>query len=166
MYLPRSKRSTWHWWITFSTPAVKTWTNRRGGKTRLLLWLEEVEYLVVLEDRRERWMLWTAYCTDRGHTSLPSTLIGGLPSTLIGGGDLLAGSRRSTTTFHPVIPAHAGIYSAPTRSQGERSLDSCFRRNDKVGVRVSVTMWVARRPLRLCHPRARGDLLCSDPVPG
>ncbi len=43
-------------------PEVKTWQNERKGKTRQLLWLQESEFLVVLEKRSNAWFLWTAYC--------------------------------------------------------------------------------------------------------
>ena len=49
-------------------PAVRKWCNRRKGRTRQLLWLEDAEFLVVLEDRRTLWLLWTAYCTTYPHT--------------------------------------------------------------------------------------------------
>lgn len=43
---------------------LKVWRNTRGGKTRILLWLEELDYLVVLEERPGVVTLVTAYCTD------------------------------------------------------------------------------------------------------
>jgi len=49
-------------------PMVRQWSNRRGGNVRRLLWVEQAEYLVVLEARRTHWMLLTAYCASREHT--------------------------------------------------------------------------------------------------
>ena len=50
-------------------PRVKTWENMRSGNPRILLWLEEQDFLVVLAPRGRRYaLLVTAYPTDRGHT--------------------------------------------------------------------------------------------------
>lgn len=49
-------------------PAVKKWTKNVGRKTRKLLWLEEADFLVVLEKRPTCWILWTAYCTTKSRT--------------------------------------------------------------------------------------------------
>ena len=48
--------------------AVKIWTNSRGRDTRVCLWLDEQDYLVILADRGNYLLLWTAYETDRNHT--------------------------------------------------------------------------------------------------
>lgn len=47
---------------------VKCWTNKRGGDRRVVLWLEEFDYVVILADRREYLLLWTAYYIDYNHT--------------------------------------------------------------------------------------------------
>ena len=44
------------------------WKNKRGKEIRILLWLEEMDYLVVLKESRNTVILLTAYCTDRDHT--------------------------------------------------------------------------------------------------
>ena len=49
-------------------PVVSVWRSRRGKHDRVLLWLEDLEYLVVLEDRKKVMVLVTAYTTDRDHT--------------------------------------------------------------------------------------------------
>jgi len=49
-------------------PEIKIWENTRKSKTRILFWLEEKEYLVVLERRKNYLLLWTAYLTDQPHT--------------------------------------------------------------------------------------------------
>lgn len=44
---------------------LKIWRKGRGRKTRILLWLEELDYLVVLEERPGVVTLVTAYCIDQ-----------------------------------------------------------------------------------------------------
>jgi len=41
--------------------AIKFWKNERRGRTRILLWLWECDYLVVIEDRGDYLLLITAY---------------------------------------------------------------------------------------------------------
>lgn len=41
---------------------LKVWKNRRGRDTRILIWHEAEDYLVVLNDRGEYILPWTAYC--------------------------------------------------------------------------------------------------------
>ncbi len=48
--------------------ALKVWRNRRTGETRVLLWLDELDYIVVLAEKARVMVLVTAYCTDRKHT--------------------------------------------------------------------------------------------------
>ena len=48
-------------------PIVKKWPKKIGSKKRCILWLEEVDYLVVLEKRKRAWILWTAYCVTQPH---------------------------------------------------------------------------------------------------
>ncbi len=48
---------------------IKKWQNKkRGRNSRQLLWFEEADFLIVLEQRTDRWFLWTAYCTTWEHT--------------------------------------------------------------------------------------------------
>lgn len=47
---------------------VKVWENIRSNERRILLWVEEQDYLVVLADRRGYLLPWTAYLTTREHT--------------------------------------------------------------------------------------------------
>jgi len=49
--------------------AVSVWSNKRIRKkgarqTRILIWLEDLDYLVVLSEMRTVTVLVTAYCTD------------------------------------------------------------------------------------------------------
>jgi hypothetical protein len=48
-------------------PALKVWTNIRKGRPRVLLWLENEEYLVVLVERNRYLLLLTAYLVDQPH---------------------------------------------------------------------------------------------------
>lgn len=47
--------------------SVKAWENKRKGETRVCLWLEGYEYLVVLARRRDFILPWTAYTVSRSH---------------------------------------------------------------------------------------------------
>lgn len=46
---------------------VKLWLNKRGRSERIVLSSADFSYLVVLEDRTEYVMLWTAYPVERPH---------------------------------------------------------------------------------------------------
>jgi hypothetical protein len=48
-------------------PAIKTWETVRGNDKRILLWLDEQEYLVVLAARTGYTLIWTAYTVTRSH---------------------------------------------------------------------------------------------------
>lgn len=43
---------------------IDEWQNRRGTEINTLLWYRE-EYLVVLAQRQNYWLLKTAYCTEQ-----------------------------------------------------------------------------------------------------
>jgi hypothetical protein len=47
--------------------ALKVWQNRRHRETRICLWFEGEEYLVVLADRGKYILPWTAYMVTRPH---------------------------------------------------------------------------------------------------
>jgi len=66
----RCERITWIKAIieNANDPKIKKWQKQKGRHIRQLLWLEEVEYLVILENRKTHWLLITAYCTTREHT--------------------------------------------------------------------------------------------------
>lgn len=44
------------------------WKNKRKGKSRILLWCIEIDYLVVLDERKDYCLFWTAYPVERRHT--------------------------------------------------------------------------------------------------
>lgn len=49
-------------------PGLKVWENKRKRETRVCIWFEDVEYLVVLAVRAGYMLLWTAYPVTRNHT--------------------------------------------------------------------------------------------------
>lgn len=46
---------------------VKLWKNKRGNEERVVLALADFSYVVILADRGDYVMLWTAYCVERDH---------------------------------------------------------------------------------------------------
>lgn len=46
---------------------LKVWKNERDGKDRILIFHEDESYLVVLADRGEYILPWTAYLVDKPH---------------------------------------------------------------------------------------------------
>ena len=50
------------------SPDVKVWREARAGETRIHLWVESAEYLVVLAERRGYLLPWTAYPVVRDHS--------------------------------------------------------------------------------------------------
>lgn len=44
------------------------WKNIRKGKHRILLWCRDIDYLVVLDERKDYCLFWTAYPVERSHT--------------------------------------------------------------------------------------------------
>lgn len=48
-------------------PAVKLWKNKRGAETRIVIWLEAENYLVILSERKGYILPWTAYLVEQGH---------------------------------------------------------------------------------------------------
>ena len=50
-----------------SDQAIKWWRNKRRGQKRICLWLEQEEYLVILADRDNYILPWTAYQVTYGN---------------------------------------------------------------------------------------------------
>ncbi len=48
--------------------AIKVWENRRRREKRICLWFEQESYLVVLADRGDYILPWTAYPVERPHS--------------------------------------------------------------------------------------------------
>lgn len=51
----------------FNEGKIKLWKNVRNRETRICLWLEEENYLVVLSERKDYVLLWTAYIVTWNH---------------------------------------------------------------------------------------------------
>ncbi len=47
--------------------AIKVRVNRRRGERRICLWFEQENYLVILADRGEYILPWTAYLVEQPH---------------------------------------------------------------------------------------------------
>jgi hypothetical protein len=47
---------------------ILEWRNERKGKKRVLLWCRDIDYVVILDDRDEYYIFWTAYPVTYGHT--------------------------------------------------------------------------------------------------
>ena len=65
--LRRCERIRWVRWVIENGGAhteIDEWQNARGTETNTLLWFRE-EYLVVLAQRSDYWLLKTAYCTEK-----------------------------------------------------------------------------------------------------
>ncbi len=50
-----------------STESVKLWKNKRRNEERIILALSDFSYIVVLADRGDYILLWTAYCVEHEH---------------------------------------------------------------------------------------------------
>ena len=53
--------------INFKDSQIKLWKNQRRGETRVCLWLEDQEYIVILAERKGYNLLWTAYMVTENH---------------------------------------------------------------------------------------------------
>ena len=66
----RCERLRWVPWVINNAgthPEIDEWSNKRKRETNTLLWYQE-EYLVVLSQKKDFWLLKTAYPTGRNHT--------------------------------------------------------------------------------------------------
>lgn len=50
-----------------SDPAIKIWRNQRGNDVRVCLWFAQENYLVILADRGDYILPWTAYWVEQPH---------------------------------------------------------------------------------------------------
>jgi hypothetical protein len=67
--LRRCERIRWVRWVIENAEIrddIDVWQNRRQRETNWLLWYRE-EYLVILGERTDYFLLRTAFCTDREH---------------------------------------------------------------------------------------------------
>jgi len=67
--LERCERIRWPKPIIEKVPSsqIKVWQNRRRNETRVCLWFENAEYLVILSERKNFLLLWTAYPVMKNH---------------------------------------------------------------------------------------------------
>lgn len=67
--LRRCERIRWPWPIieACGTPRVKYWKNKRGAETRTVIALDDFSYVVVLAERSNYVLPWTAYCVEQAH---------------------------------------------------------------------------------------------------
>ena len=49
------------------TGSVRVWRNVRGNNDRILIAVDDFSYVVVLDERQDFVLLWTAYCVERQH---------------------------------------------------------------------------------------------------
>lgn len=65
----RCERIRWPKPIIENVPTddIKAWQNKHGRETRVCLWLEVAEYLVILAERNNYLLLWTAYPVTENH---------------------------------------------------------------------------------------------------
>ena len=49
-------------------PQVKYWVSVKRGENRIHIWLEDKDYVVVLSDRKDFLLPWTAFLVTREHT--------------------------------------------------------------------------------------------------
>ena len=47
---------------------ILVWKNKRKTSNRVLIWCRDIEYLVVLDERKEFYIFWTAYPIEHSHT--------------------------------------------------------------------------------------------------
>ncbi len=68
---PRIERIAWPRKLITETgqipPRVHVWSNKRGRSTRWMIALEDFSYVVVLDDRGEYLLPWTAYPVEHEH---------------------------------------------------------------------------------------------------
>lgn len=65
----RCERIRWHRPIIEhnNDPAIKIWRNQRRNEDRVCLWFEQENYLVILADRGDYILPWTAYLVEQPH---------------------------------------------------------------------------------------------------
>jgi len=66
--LRRCERIRWPRPIIEHPEQIKCWPNKHGGERRIVLWLYDHDFVVILADRKRYMLLWTAYFVDRTHT--------------------------------------------------------------------------------------------------
>ena len=52
----------------FKDSKIKCWRNKKNNDKRIVLWLSDMDYVVVLTERKNYILLWTAYYINYRHT--------------------------------------------------------------------------------------------------
>ncbi len=67
--LRRCERIRWPRPIIEAMPShqVRVWRNVRGKNERIVIAIQDFSYVVILDDREDYVMLWTAYCVEHHH---------------------------------------------------------------------------------------------------
>lgn len=52
----------------FESEGIKIWEKKHKGETRICIWYEKCEYIVIIAKRKGYNLFWTAYPVFRGHT--------------------------------------------------------------------------------------------------
>lgn len=70
--LRRCERIRWPRAIidNYTNEKILCWENIRNNEKRIVMWYREEDYVVVLADRTEYVLLWTAYCVRYEHTRI------------------------------------------------------------------------------------------------
>ncbi|KJS18540.1 MAG: hypothetical protein VR69_00130 [Peptococcaceae bacterium BRH_c4b] len=70
--LRRCERIRWPRAIidNYTNEKILCWENTRGTEKRIVMWFRERDYVVVLADRIDYILLWTAYCVKYNHTRI------------------------------------------------------------------------------------------------
>ena len=66
--LARCERIRWAGWVIehcFEHPEISWWVEKRGSNNEIVIWVEKEQYVVVLSERRDYWMLKTSYLATR-----------------------------------------------------------------------------------------------------
>lgn len=66
--LDRCRRIRWIKWVIENHQAcsdVSFWAEKMRGKNEVVLWIEKEQYVVVLSERRDAWLLKTSYLATR-----------------------------------------------------------------------------------------------------
>jgi len=62
--LRRCERIRWVSWVIENyskVPEISCWKEKRNNQNEIVIWIEEEQYVVVLSERRDYWLLKTSY---------------------------------------------------------------------------------------------------------
>ena len=64
----RCERIRWVSWVIencFESPEISWWQEKRNNRLEIVIWIEVEEYVVVLSERRDYWLLKTSYLATK-----------------------------------------------------------------------------------------------------